>query len=485
MSATTHPAHPAAPARPIGAAAEAYTERLAAFCSALDYEALPADVVAKTKLCILDSIGTILAGATTSLGARAHRAGTRFDTSPDAVVLGFGARVSAPAAALVNGTLAEIFELQDGWRFGNNHPCVVIPAALAVGQWRNASGKALVAAIVGGYEVTNRLAAAVHPHHLARGYLPTGTTGTCGSAAAAAMLLGFDRARMADALGVAGFIFPGSTAENLWGGYSAKPLHSGYAAKLGIEAALMAQEGFAGCPVEGTPQRGKGFLEVTGGEPRYERIVDRLGEHYTVRDVYFKAFPACRHVHGTAEAALGIVRANAIDPRTIERVDVHTYSLSASLLDRYPTRESSMIAAQFSIPYVAAAAIVDRALGTEQFLDERIHDPAILDLARKVRVKADPEIDRRYPEVTPTRVEITLVGGEVLRRQVDMPKGDPRTPISADELVAKFEHLAGMAFDRRRVAQIRDGVMNIERYADLAPLLEIFDARCARCESTS
>ena len=480
---TTRAAQPAPPAPMIDTAPAAYTERLAAFCGALDYEALPADVVEKTRLCILDAIGTMLAGATTPLGARAHRAGTRFDTSHDAVVVGFGTRASPPAAALVNGTLAEIFELQDGWRFGNNHPCVVIPAALAVAQWRNASGKALIAAVVGGYEVTNRLAAAVHPHHLARGYLPTGTTGTCGSAVAAAMLLGLDRARIVDALGVAGFIFPGSTAENLWCGYSAKPLHSGYAAKLGIEAALLAQEGFAGCPVEGTRQRGRGFLEVTSGEPRYERIVDRLGEHYTVRDVYFKSFPACRHVHGTAEAALGIVGANAIDPRTIERVDVYTYSLSASLLDRYPTAESSMIAAQFSIPYVAAAAIVDRALGTGQFRDERIHDPALLELARKVCVHADPEIDRRYPEVTPTRVEITLAGGEVLRHQVDTPKGDPRTPISAADLLAKFEHLAGMAFDAGRVARIRDGIMNIERYPDLAPLLEIFDARSAHCEA--
>ena len=457
--------------------AERYTERLAAFCAAVDYARIPADVLDKTKLCILDSLGTILAGATTTLGANALRAGARFETEPVASVLGFGRKVSPPAAAFVNGTLAEVFELQDGWRFGNNHPCVVIPAALALAQWKGASGKALLASVVAGYEVANRLAWAVHPHHLAAGYLPTGTAGTCGSAAAAGRLLEFDAQRMADAFGVAGFILPVSTAENLWCGYSAKPLHSGYAAKLGIEAALMAEQGFAGCPVEGTPERGRGFLEITTGQVKLDRIVERLGEHYTVRDVYFKAFPACRHVHGTAEATLNIVRAHPLDPLEVERVDVFTYTLSASLLDRYTDMESSMIAAQFSIPYVAAAAIVDRALGTDQFADRRIHDPAILELARRVRVSADAAIDGRYPQVTPTRVEIRLRNGEVLRNQVDMPRGDPRTPMSQHELLAKFDHLAGLALDAGSVRRVRDLVMGLERLGDLSPLFSLLEGR--------
>jgi 2-methylcitrate dehydratase PrpD len=454
-----------------------YTQRLVEFCCKLDCAMLPADVVNKTKLCILDSIGTMLAGATTNLGASALRAGARFASEPIATVVGMKQRVSPPSAALVNGTLSEIFEMQDGWRFGNNHPCVVIPAALAVAQWKGATGKALLAAVVVGYEVTNRLAWAVHPNHLRRGYLPTGTAGTCGSAAAAGKLLGFERTHMADALGVAGFILPVSTAENLWCGYSAKPLHSGYAAKLGIEAALMAEQGFSGCPVEGTPTRGGGFLEIMTGEVKFERIVDRLGEHYTVRDVYFKAFPACRHVHGTAEATLNIVRSRRIDAREVERVDVFTYTLSASLLNRYTDARSSMIAAQFSIPYVAAVAIVDGSLSTEQFADRRIHDPEILALARKVHVVPDAGIDARYPQVTPTRVEIRLRNGEVLRDQVDMPKGDPRTPMSEVELFSKFEHLAGLALDAKRVAAIKERVLRLERERDLAFLFDLLEGR--------
>ena len=159
----------------------------------------------------------------------------------------------------------------------------------------------------------------------------------------------------------------------------------------------------------------------------------------------------------------------------VESVDVYTYKLSASLLNRYTDRESSMIAAQFSIPYVAAAAIVDRALGTDQFADGRIHDPEIIDLARRVRVSADPAIDARYPQVTPTRVEIRMRNGEVLRNQVDMPKGDPRSPMSEQELLAKFDHLAGLALDRERVERVKDFVLALERHDDLSVLFGLLE----------
>lgn len=473
MATLTAPSRTAA--SPAGLPGAGVTETLAAFCSGLRLDAIPGDVIERTKLCILDSIGTIVAGATTGLGRSVFRAATRFEEASVAAVLGMGERTSPPAAALVNGTLSEIFELQDGWRFGNNHPCVVIPAALAIGEWKASSGKDFLTAVIAGYEVTNRLAWAVHPRHLATGYLPTGTAGTCGSAVTAGRLLGFDAARMADTLGVASFLLPVSTAENLWEGYSAKPLHSGWAAKAGIEAALLAEEGFSGCPIEGSPRRGRGFLEITTGEVKFDRIVDRLGEHFTVRDVYFKIFPACRHAHGTAEASLNVAQGARFAPDDVERVKVSTYELSASLLNRQTGAESSMIAAQFSIPYVAAAALADRALGTVQFTDARIHDETILALSRKVELVADPEITARYPQVTPTRVEVTLRDGRVLKSEVEMPKGDPRVPLDEATLVAKFEELAGMAYPAAKVARVRDAVMRIEEFSDLRDFVRVLE----------
>lgn len=452
------------------------TEKLGAFCSGLDLGAVPADVIARTKLCLLDSIGTIIGAAETELGRRVFAAATRFEAAEIAWVPCSVSRISPTAAALINGTLAEIFELQDGWRFGNNHPCVVIPTALAMAEWKRSTGSDFLAAIVAGYEVTNRLSWSVHPHHLATGYLPTGTAGTCGSTVTAGRLLGLDARRMADALGTAGFLLPVSTAENLWAGYAAKPLHSGWAAKTGIEMALLAEEGFAGCPIEGSPERGRGFLEITTGQVQFDRIIDRLGEHFTVRDVYFKVFPACRHAHGTAEATLNVATSEQFDAHDVERVRVFTYDLSASLLNRYPDSESSMIAAQFSIPYVAAAAIVDRALGPAQFTDSRLHAPEILALAQKVEVIADPEITKVYPQITPTRVEVALRDGRVLTNRVDMPKGDPRAPVDEATLFAKFAELAAIGgCDAARIRRIQDATMTIESFTDMRDFVAILE----------
>jgi 2-methylcitrate dehydratase PrpD len=451
--------------------AHGYTEQLATFCAGLRYDDLPADVVLRARLCLLDSIGVMLAGAATDIGARTRTFATRFGGEAIASIVGAPERTSPSNAALVNGTSLEIFELQDGWRLGNVHPCVVIPAALATAEWRGARASELIAAIVAGYEVVNRLSWTMVPRHLARGYLPTGTAGTCGSAAAAGVLLGLDAAAMTNALGIAAFILPLSTAENLWGGYSAKPLHAGYAARQGIDAALLARDDFAACPIEGSPEHGRGVLEITTGDVDFSRITDRLGEYYTIRDVYFKAIPACRHVHGTAEAVLNATRGHAIAADDVESIGIHTYTLSASRLNRYPDPQGSAIAAQFSLPFAAAAALLDGALGMNQFGDDRVRDPALIALARKVSVHVDPAIDAVYPNVTPTRVEIALRDGRTLSNQVDMPRGDPRAPLSEDDLLAKFRETAGMVLAPPAVTTLADAILHLDRDADIRPLL--------------
>lgn len=451
-----------------------YTETLAAFCAQLRYEDLPQDVVHRAKLCLLDSVGVMLAGATTEIGKRTLDAALRFEPQGAATAIGSVHAVSPPAASLVNGSLLEIFEMQDGWRLGNVHPCVVIAAALSVAEWQRAPGRDVLAAIVAGYEVVNRLSWTMVPRHLARGFLPTGTAGTCGSAVAAGCLLGLDPVRMTQALGVSAFILPVSTAENLWEGYSIKPLHAGYAARQGVEAALLARDGFEGCPIEGSADHGRGVLEITTGDVDFTRLTEQLGKYFTIRDVYFKAIPACRHVHGTAEAVRNAVTNRKVNPEDVAAIRVHTYTLSATRLNRYPAPGGTAIAAQFSIPYAAAAALADRALGMAQFRDDRVRDPMLLDLARKVTVHVDPQIDAFYPDVTPTRVEIVLRSGETLASRVDTPKGDPRAPLTDAELAAKFGETASMALDVDTVSRLQDILMRFDEVEDvhaaLAPM---------------
>jgi 2-methylcitrate dehydratase PrpD len=282
---------------------------------------------------------------------------------------------------------------------------------------------------------------------------------------------------MTRALGIAGFLLPVSTAENLWAGYTAKPLHSGYAAKTGIEAALLATRGIAGCGVEGTPGRGRGFLEIMTGQAEFERLLDRLGTHYTIRDVYFKRFPVCRHAHGAAEAAVRLAQTEDYRVEDIVRVEVWTYELAASLLNRYPNEQSNLIACQFSIPFVVAAGLVHRRLGISQLSETAIHDPRVLALARRVSVAADAHFTARYPDVTPARVEVVLKDGRIMREEVEMPKGDPRAPLSEQELLEKFRDLAGLVLTPPAVDQVADAVLHLEQLRCVEDLLALMEPK--------
>jgi len=191
------------------------SQKLIEFCWKLTYDKIPSEVIKKTKKCILDHVGVVIGGIQTDFGRKILGYSKLLNQSGSCTVLGYRKKVSVTSAAFTNGSLSEVLELQDGWRFGNIHPCVVIPAVLAMGEEIGVSGKQMITAVVAGYEVANRIAYSMHPDHLAKGFLPSGTAGSCGAAMAAAKIMGLDLKQTEHAVGIAGFILPVSTAENL------------------------------------------------------------------------------------------------------------------------------------------------------------------------------------------------------------------------------------------------------------------------------
>lgn len=226
-----------------------YTRELAAFSAGLSLEQIPEEVVHKAKLCILDYVANVYG----SLELEAVRSVVEYIRSlggPEAATaLGCGFKTGIQNAAFLNGTTAEAIEAQDGLRFGGNHPVsAVIPASFAVAESKGLGGREFLEAMVAGYEVASRVAAAVHPFHTLSGFLPTGTCGTFGAAAAASKLMGADESDMLNALGVAGYLVPLSMAEALMGGYTVKIVQGGQAASAGIMAAGLAGVGITGAP---------------------------------------------------------------------------------------------------------------------------------------------------------------------------------------------------------------------------------------------
>jgi 2-methylcitrate dehydratase PrpD len=451
-----------------------YTKELSDFCSGISLDTLPAEVVHKAKLCILDYLSNVYGSLELDAVAQVVSYIRAQGGPPTATALGCGFRTGVRDAAFVNGVTAEAIEAQDGVRFGGNHPgTAVIPAALAVAEELNLGGGRVLEAVVAGYEAANRVSAAVHPHHTLSGFLPTGTCGTFGAACAAGRLMGLDREGLLNALGNAGYLLPLSMAEQLMGGFTIKIVQGGQAASSGITAAGLARAGVTGAPyiLEGSELNG-GFAQITtGAEPSLDRVTDRLGEHYSLMDVYFKPYTACRHTHGAAQATLELVREEGVFPEEIQAVTVHTYGIALLAVGKDIVENDTFVSAQFSIPYVVAACAQDGDLGPGQLTEKRVSDPALLRLSRKVQVVCDDELNRAYPERTSTRVEMELKGGRKIVRQVDIPKGDPRDPMTEKDLVNKVKRFAGSRDPGRLDRAIRR-IMDLENVNDIRELTE-------------
>jgi len=449
------------------------TRQLAAFCSALKLEDVPLDVIYKAKLCILDWVANIYGSLKLDAVQSVVNYCRALGSEAQAHALGCGYLTSVNTAAFVNGVLAEAIEAQDGVRFGGNHPVsAVMPATFALAERERSSGREVLEAVIAGYEVCCRVAAAMHPYHTLSGFLPTGTCGAFGAAAAAARLMHLDDEAMLNALSNAGYLLPLSMAEQLMGGHTIKIVQGGQAAIAGITAAGLAKVGLTGCPqvLEGTALKG-GFTQIAlRAEPRCERITDQLGQHYAVSDVYFKPYTACRHTHGAAQATLELMRDHRFSTAEVQKVEVFTYGVAFIAVGKGLTTPT-FVAAQFSIPYCVAACLLDGALGPNQLTERRIADPELIALSERVSVAIDNELNKVYPDKTASRVEIMLKDGEKLVRQVDTPKGDPRDPMEMADIVAKLRHFAGSR-DQDSLQRLVDLVMDIEHLRDI-------DAVCA------
>jgi 2-methylcitrate dehydratase PrpD len=452
-----------------------YTRRLAEFCAGISLERLPAEVVDKAKLCVLDFFANVYGSLELDAVSRVVSYIRSLGGPETATALGCGFKTGIHNAAFLNGTTAEAIEGQDGLRFGGNHPgTAVIPAALAVAESLGLGGKEVIEAVVAGYEAASRPAAAMHPHHTLAGFLPTGTCGAFGAAAAASKLMGHDGEGMLNSLGNAGYLLPLSMAEHLMGGYTSKIVQGGQAASAGLTAAGLAGAGITGAPyvLEGS-HLGGGFTQITSrSQPALERIVERLGEQFSIMDIYFKPYSACRHTHGAAQATLELVAKENFGPQDVEAVDVYTYPIALTAVGKSVTAGDTFVSAQFSLPYVISACLIDGEMGPAQLREDRISDSATLELSERVKISVDPELARAYPGMTASRVEIRLKSGQTLVKQVDIPKGDPRDPMTTEDLAGKLKRFASQKSEKALDEVIRLS-LQLEQVGDIKELTSI------------
>ncbi|MBI2986875.1 MAG: MmgE/PrpD family protein [Deltaproteobacteria bacterium] len=457
------------------------SERLAEYVAGMVLGDFPPEVVAKTKLCILDTIGCMLRGSRDEVAASLAAHALRYGPPGPCTIFGHSGSVGPEHAALANGTSAHVLEWDAGHRPSDNHlGGVVLPATLAMAQVRGSSAAELLLSVALGYDVMGRIGEAVCLPRNATPFHGTGTTGVFGSAAAVGKLLGLNARQLANALGVAGDGASG-LREISPTGVDCFVLHAGKASQSGITAALLAAEGFQ---APATIIEGRyGFCNAMTPEARPELICAELGQRFAVVECGFKVHACHGGLFTAIDAALWLRTEHNLDPGSIQRIKV---ALPESVRDRYTCQQQpppSVAAARWSISFTVAAALHDGEVTHRQLSQIKLADPGIAALVEKVELVSDSEVEEIFYAqkrddpffFTPCAVEVDC-GGRSYRRLERTPLGyDPlKRGLTQEQVVAKFRSVVDGILSETQVDRMVDWVLRLDhgsKVGDLSGIL--------------
>jgi 2-methylcitrate dehydratase PrpD len=416
------------------------------FCAETGAERIPAAVLARATDLFLDYVGVALGSlelAETSRIVTDLFAG--FGGEPQSRIVGRPAKVPAPSAAFANAAVHHAIELDDTHSGASLHPgTCVIPAAVAVAEARRAGGRDVLRAMVLGYEVAVRLGRALDPQaHYRRGFHPTSTCGAFGAAVAAGSVLGLKEEQLAHALGIAGS-FAAGNIEFLNDGSLTKRIQPGVAAWGGTLAALLAERGYTG--PRGILEGSYGFLRGYSDAADAARLSEGLGEGFALMETGIKPHACCRYCQSPIDGALALRAEHRFAPEAVAKITVGLVRQGIKNVAEDPGRRrvpATVVDAQFSLYHCVAAALVLGHAFVEAFQPERLADPTIRDVARRIEAVHDPKLEAVFPRQWPAWVTVRLRDGAELTVHVGTSKGDPENPLTRQELQAKFRALAG------------------------------------------
>jgi 2-methylcitrate dehydratase PrpD len=444
------------------------TEQIAAFTGSLDYDDIPGEVVEAAKLHLLDTFGCGLAAHGIGVAIEGRTAMAELGGDSQASVIGLDGGLPAANAAFANAMLCHGLDFDDTHSDSIAHVSVVVcPAAVAAAEAQGASGRDLVAAIVGGNEVVTRVGMAASGAFHARGFHPTAICGIFGATTAAARLAGASPEATTSALGIAGS-FAGGLFAYLDDATPTKPMHPAWAAHGGILAARLASLGAEGPPgvLEGRFGVYHAFVGAAKGEVEIDAQLADLGSRWETPRIAYKPYPACHFIHGSLGATASLL--GQVRPEEIEEILVWVPAAGVPLvLEPAATKlvPRSEYEAKFSLQYSTAAMLVHGQVGVRSYSDEAIADPRVLALAAKVRHEAR-EYDS-YPAAFPGGVRIRTTDGRTLEADLPHQRGAPDNPMTADEVRAKFRENASLALADDAVEELEAGILTLEEAEDV------------------
>jgi 2-methylcitrate dehydratase PrpD len=433
---------------------------------ALKPKDLGANDIDQLKRLILDHAAVTLCGSVQPWGQKLTAWAQAYGGQGRAVLVGSGGRASAATAGLVNGTSAHGYELDDTHEPSRSHPgAVVITAALAVGAERKSSGRDILAAVVAGYEVMTRLgmaAGALATTHV--GFHATCLFGPFGAAAAAARLMGLDAMQLAQAWGIALSMTGGSSQFAFEPkGTMVKRMHAGIPAQNGIIAAQLASLG-VDAPVRAFEGE-NGFFHLYGRDPDPARLMRRAGEPLQIHKMSFKPYSCCRKFHSLIDALETATDGFKLDPQAIERITVD--SPTGSVEKHQMKRPDSVMAAQYSMPYIVGATLAYGARRFDAYGPAHHKDARILGIVDRVEARLDTSLDRYVPEAMPNRVTLRLRDGSERQETVIVSTGSPDRPLSLSGVAEKARALLAMTAPALDLDRILAGVDALPEAGDI------------------
>ncbi len=439
-----------------------FLQNISRFISNYRYEQATVESLTTVKAAFIDFFGVTYRGmgedaSKIALNTVEEIFSRKFNSNLQASIIGKGLKTDILSAAFVNAIAAHVLELDDGHRGAQLHlGSIIFPTALAISEAYDLTGKEFLEGVIVGYEVGILLGQIVNPEHRNNGFHTTGTIGTFVAGVVASKLLKLDENQILNALGLCGTQAAG-LLESDHGGSMGKVLHVGKAAYNGILSAYLARNGFTG---SGTIFEGdEGFLKAMVIDNTdydinnfsLESVLKDIGK-VRVRDIYFKKYPFCRHLHSSIDTALKLKASIGDEYDHIKNIAVKTYSVAAEH-DNYNPKNIEEL--KQSLPYAVAISLVVGEVNVDminQLIEYGLLDNystvdkvnSIKDLASRMIIVSDDKLNELYPSKRPSNVVIKLdedFRNGIFQNITMLPKGDFENPFQLRELIDKFKSL--------------------------------------------
>jgi len=448
-----------------GSSNNPHTRAIAQFVSQLRYESIPNEVIQRIKLLILDSLGCALYGSALEWSRILRAALAGVDTTKACRVWGTNELLSAPHAALVNGTLIQSFELDDVHRQGVLHVgAVTLPPLLAITEIRpGLSGRDFLQSAVAGYEIGPRVGKCMGPQHIGQGWHSGATVGVFSAVSGAAAALRLSAEQTVHALGIAGTQSSGLMAAQY--GAMVKRMHAGRAAQSGLYGALLAQAGFTGI-VDVFESPYGGFCSTfSRSSDRFnlDELSWELGRAWETMRISLKFYSCVGSNHTTLDAIRAMQNKTPFGADDIASIVVHGSQVTVEHVG-WPYQPQGLVSAQLNLPFCVATLLLEGDVFVDQFTDEIVDDKRRIELSKKVSVVHDPSITARgsnYRHMV--RVELRLNNGVKLEQTVEAPRGSEHSFASEADIVQKFRKLATHVISDAKADSIVNLVLGAEK----------------------